>query len=208
MSIENIFKDDGCSSVAAVILAAGMSKRMGEPKMILPWGNTTVIGQVVQILQEAGITEIVIVTGSDRKMVEEALKDLGVKTVFNEKYQEDHMLLSLNTGIRQLSKETKAALVVLGDQPQILAEVVRSLISHYCINKSRLTVPSYKNRRGHPWLIDRALWLELLLQSPPLTLRQWLQSHSSEIDYLEVHTDSILKDLDTPVDYWREMSGE
>ena len=208
MSRENIFNDSGCSSVAAVVLAAGMSRRMGEPKMILPWGKTTVIGQVVQILRQAGISEIVVITGSDRELVDEALKGSGVKTEFNENYQEDHMLLSLKTGIRHLGDETKAALVVLGDQPQILTEVVRSLVSHYCVNKSRLTVPSYKNRRGHPWLVDRRLWSELLMLSPPLTLREWLQSHSSDIDYLEVHTDSILKDLDTPVDYLRETSGK
>ncbi len=185
-----------------------MSRRMGEPKMILPWGETTVIGQVVQILQQAGIAEIIVVTGSDREMVEVALKGSGVRIEFNEKYQEDHMLLSLNTGIRHLSKETNAALVVLGDQPQILTEVVRSLISHYCLNKSWLTVPSFNNRRGHPWLIDQRLWSELLMLTPPLTLRQWLQRHSTDIEYLEVHTDSILKDLDTPVDYLRETSGE
>lgn len=208
MSKRQNFKDDSCTSVAAVVMAAGMSRRMGEPKMVLPWGKTTVIGQVVHILQQAGITEIVVVTGSDREMVEVALKDSGVRTEFNEKYQEDHMLLSLKTGIYHLSRETNAALVVLGDQPQILTDVVRSLIDRYCLNKSRLTVPSFNNRRGHPWLVDRSLWSELLMLSPQLTLRQWLQNHSSEIDYLEVHTDSILKDLDTPVDYSREMPGE
>ena len=70
-------------AVAAVVLAAGQSRRMGRPKLVLPWGDTTVIGRVVQALLEAGLNEIVVVTGGARRQVEAALAGLPVRPVFN-----------------------------------------------------------------------------------------------------------------------------
>ncbi len=194
--------------IGAVVLAAGMSRRMGQPKMALPWGNTTVLGQVLSVLKQAALSEIVVVTGGNRETVEKLLIAHRVKTVFNEKYQNDHMLLSLQAGIRNLSKNISAAMVVLGDQPHLQLDVVRLLVDEYTESKPVLLAPSFQNRRGHPWILDRKLWDDLLSQRPPLTLRQWLQSHSREIKYLEVGTETIFRDLDTPEDYQRERPGK
>lgn len=196
--------DADLSRIGAVVLAAGMSRRMGQPKMVLTWGNTTVLGQVVHALRQAGLLDIVVVTGADRELVETLLVDQQVKTAFNENYQDDHMLLSLQVGIRCLDRNADAALVVLGDQPQLQPDVIRAIVAAYFQRKPKLLVPSFQNRRGHPWLIDQSLWPDLLLQLPPLTLRQWLRRNSDEMDYLLVNTDSIFRDLDTPDDYQRE----
>ena len=190
--------------VAAVVLAAGMSRRMGQPKMILPWGETTVIGQVVFALHQAGVSEIVVVTGGDRELVEKALLGQDVRTVFNAHYQQDHMLLSLQVGLQNLSEQIAAALVVIGDQPYIESGLVRKLIELYRSGKSQLIAPSYQRRRGHPWLAANSLWPDLISQKPPTTLREWLQKHASAIEYLNVQSDLILRDLDTPADYLRE----
>lgn len=190
--------------VGAVVLAAGMSRRMGKPKLVLPWGDTTVIGQVVRVLQQAGVLEIVVVTGGDRIRVEEALAGLPVKLVQNEQYREDHMLLSLQTGIRHLSECVEAVFVVLGDQPQIQPDVITALLCHYVVNHPKLLAPSFQNRRGHPWLVDQKIWPDLLKQLPPTTLRQWLHNWTDEMDYLLVQSDTIFRDLDTPGDYLRE----
>ena len=190
--------------IAAVVLAAGQSRRMGSPKMILPWGNTTVIGHVVAVLQEAGVGEICVVTGGAHEQVEAALHDLGVKTVLNPRFEQDEMALSLQVGLENLSAQAQAALVVLGDQPQIQVQVVCSVMQMYETQQARLVVPSYQMRRGHPWLIDRALWSEVMALQSPCTLRDVLTSHPERIHYVPVETDSILRDLDTPEDYGRE----
>jgi molybdenum cofactor cytidylyltransferase len=163
-----------------------------------------VLGQVVHRLQQASLVDIVVVTGGDRELIEAALYGIDARIVFNPQFMDDHMLISLQIGIQHLQDTTQAALVVLGDQPQLEIDVIDALVSFYTQHRPRLLVPSFQNRRGHPWLLDRKLWSDLLTQAPPLTLRQWLQDHSTEIEYLLVATDTIFRDLDTPEDYLRE----
>lgn len=192
------------SGVAAVILAAGLSRRMGRPKMTLPWGDSTIIAQVAGVLQQAGLERIVAVTGGAREAVEAALAGLPVQTVFNPHYEQDQMVYSLQVGLAALPLDTPAALVALGDQPHIQVEVARQVLRQYEATGSLLVIPSYQMRRGHPWLIDRRLWPDVLALRPPQTLREVIQAHVDDIAYLEVDTDSILRDLDTPADYQRD----
>jgi len=92
-------------------------------------------------------------------------------------------------------------LIVLGDQPQLQLSTAASLIQEQETNPAPLIIPSYQMRRGHPWLVRRELWEEILAIQPPKTLRDFLQSHSSQIHYLSLDTPTILSDMDTPEDY-------
>ena len=191
-------------NIAAVVLAAGFSRRMGRPKMILPWGDTTVIGQVVEVLQQAGLEEIVVVTGSARQEVELALRHRHVRCIFNQLYTEDNMAISLQVGLSALADSVEAALVVLGDQPQIACEVVARLVQAFEKTRAKLIVPSYQQRRGHPWLVARSAWPAILALGPQETLRSFLNAYEAWIEYLPVESDTVLRDLDTPEDYSRE----
>jgi molybdenum cofactor cytidylyltransferase len=102
-----------------------------------------------------------------------------------------------------MSDQAQAALIGLGDQPQVQEESVRRVCEAYRESKSQLIVPSFQMRRGHPWLVARPLWDELLQMHPPGSSRDFLKRHASEIHYVEVDTPSILADLDTPDDYHR-----
>jgi molybdenum cofactor cytidylyltransferase len=188
---------------AAVILAAGQSKRMGSPKMVLPWAGETVIGKVVRTLQEAGLSEIVVVTGGASDLVETALQGRDVRTLRNPNFTDGAMLASFQIGLKALSPQVETALVVLGDQPQIELEVVKSILGVYEKDKPALVVPSYHMHRGHPWLVSRALWPVVLALRPPETLRDFLNQYAAQIAYLPVESASILQDLDTPADYDR-----
>lgn len=189
--------------ISAVVLAAGYSRRMGFPKLTLPWGDRTVIGQVVSSLAAAGVEDIVVVTGSFRSEVEAALAGLPARPVFNPRHAEDQMLLSLQTGLHSLGGQVEASFVALGDQPQVEAPILRELLEAYLASKPALVVPSFEMRRGHPWILDRSLWPEVLSLDPPFTLRDLLNRFSDRIQYLVVDSDSILQDLDTPHDYRR-----
>ena len=196
---------------AAIVLAAGQSKRMGQPKMILPWGQTTVIGQVVSTLLQAGVGEIVVVTGGAAQEMQAALQGQPVHLAANPAYAQGEMLSSVQVGLAALPADCPAALIVLGDQPQIEASVVEAILAEYYAHGSQLIVPSYQMRRGHPWLVGRALWPALLAPSLPATdgaaggqagtLRDFLNAHTEQICYLPVQTASVLQDLDTPQDY-------
>jgi molybdenum cofactor cytidylyltransferase len=187
--------------IAAIVLAAGRSERMGQPKMILPWGPMTVIGQVARVLLDAGVDDVIVVTGGARREVEAALIDLPVRTVFNPDYANGEMLKSLQVGLAMLSADHTAALVTLGDQPQIRAKVVAQLLQTYRQFDYPLIVPSFEMRRGHPWLIARSLWPKVMTLKTPVTLRDFLNAHGEQIHYLAAADASVLADLDTPQDY-------
>jgi molybdenum cofactor cytidylyltransferase len=186
--------------ITAIILAAGESKRMGEPKMLMPWGKSTVLQTVISTFQAAGVKDILVVTGGAHQHVEELIGKT-VETVFNENYQDGEMLSSIQLGLSVKMREASAALICLGDQPQVEERSVRRICNAFLASKSQIVVPSYQMQRGHPWLIARSLWDELIAMKPPKTSRDFLKKHARAINYVEVDTASVIADLDTPQDY-------
>jgi molybdenum cofactor cytidylyltransferase len=189
--------------ITAVILAAGESKRMGQPKMLLPLGEETVIVHVINVFRKAGLKNILVVTGGARGQVEGAISHLNVMTVYNVNFAEGEMLSSIQCGIGALTRQTKAILIGLGDQPQVQERSVRMICESFEDTRSDIVVPSYQMRRGHPWLVARPLWDELLKLESPRSLRDFLNAHREEIHYLNIDDPGILADLDTPEDYKR-----
>jgi len=187
--------------ISAIILAAGESKRMGQPKMLLPWSNRTVITHVLSVFQNAGLDDILVITGGMRKQVEGLISDLNVRTVHNADYAKADMLSSIQCGIRALTPQTQAILIGLGDQPQVQEGTVQRVCEEFIETKSNIVVPSYHMHRGHPWLVARPLWDGLLGMKSPRTPRDFLNANRSEIRYVNVDDPNILADLDTPEDY-------
>lgn len=190
--------------ISAIVLAAGMSTRMGRPKMTLPWKDTTVLGQVVSTLEGAGAGEIVVVTGANRQAIESLLSENAVRFAHNPDFASGEMLTSVKAGLQSLDPKSQAALIVLGDQPQIQPPVIEQLIEAYHASGSKIVVPSFKRRRGHPWLVDRTLWPHILAIRAPSTLRDFLRERAGLIEHLAVENGSVLSDLDTLQDYLRE----
>jgi molybdenum cofactor cytidylyltransferase len=186
--------------ITSLILAAGQSKRMGQPKMSLPWGETTVLEQVITTFKAAGVDEVLVVTGGARAQVE-ALVGNSARSVFNPDYAEGEMLSSVQTGLAGLKPGTEAVLIGLGDQPQVQERSVWLVLDEYRKSGASIIVPSYQMRRGHPWLVARTHWEEILGMQPPTSLRDFLHSHQDEIHYVEFDNNSILQDMDTPEDY-------
>jgi molybdenum cofactor cytidylyltransferase len=192
--------------ISAIILAAGESKRMGKQKLLMPWGNATVIEHVISVFANAGLDEILVVTGSHRKEIEAIVSgmnnDRPVRSVFNENYSTGEMLSSIQCGLRALLRGgARAALIALGDQPQVREGSVRMVCDAFRESGSPLVAPSFNMRRGHPWLIARELWDELLDLDTHQTPRVFLDRHQEEIYYAETEDASILADLDTQQDY-------
>ena len=187
--------------IAALVLAAGKSMRMGRPKMLLPWGRATVLEQVIRSVQDAGIQDILVVSGGGRDEVEKITAQYKVRTTYNEKFESEEMLASIQCGLRAQKTGTEAVLICLGDQPQVEEGSVRSVCATFDKTRSSIIVPSYQMRRGHPWLVARPLWSELLDLQAPHSPRDFLNMHSAEIEYVVLDSPSIIEDLDTPEDY-------
>jgi len=187
--------------ISGLVLAAGQSTRMSEPKLLMNWGETTVIGKVIKTLHQAGINDIIVITGRYQLELQQILKNYPLQFIFNPNYTNGEMLTSVQIGLKGVSKEAEAVLIVLGDQPQIETVVVQGIVNQFLKTHHSLIVPSYKMHRGHPWLVDNSYRDEILGLETPNTLRNFLLKHKDRIDYVEVDNPSILQDLDTPSDY-------
>lgn len=192
--------------VGAVVLAAGMSTRMGQPKLLLPWrDNRTIIEHIVEQLIKARVDPIVVVTGHNAKEVKAVLTPWDVTFVNNRAYKTGEMLSSLKTGLAAMPSHTAAALMVLGDQPALQTRVVNRIVLAYAEAQHELIVPSHDMRRGHPVLIGRRYWNELTNLGPGATPRVFFDRHADHIHHVEIDNDSILRDIDTPQDYDRDQ---
>lgn len=193
-------------AVGALVLAAGKATRMGRSKLSLPWEDTTILGSVLRALQTPSVSRVFVVTGAYRDEVDQIVKDFegAVETVFNPVFENGEMTDSIKIGMAVVT-DVEGVLVVLGDQPQITKEVVEALCERFSASDSPLWVPSYAQRRGHPWLIGKELWSELTALNSSFTLRDFLNAHSHSIHYINFKDQGIVNDIDTWEDYLRAV---
>jgi len=190
--------------VWAVILAAGESKRMGEAKLLLPFGEKTIIETVIDNVIKSKVEKILVVVGSGREEIEQRIKNYSLKIAFNPDFRSG-MLSSVHAGFQALPEYTQAALVVLGDQPSISASVIDELIDAYKRTRKGIVLPVYKCERGHPVLIDMKYRSEVENLSPDIGLRGTVYNHPEDILEVEVKNQSILKDIDYIENYKKEL---
>src|SRR5690242_16954396 len=153
---------DRAESVAAVLLAAGQSRRMGAFKPLLPFGRGSVVETCVANLLEAGACEVVVVVGHRGEEVRAALEgETRVRFAVNG-VGGSEMGLSVARGVEAVSSEASAVLVALVDQPAVPPHAIKSLVEARARTNARLVVPVWRGRGGHPVLIDLTLREELL----------------------------------------------
>ena len=184
----------------AIILAAGESKRMGSPKQILPFGDSTILGTVIQRLRESKIDRIVVVLGFHSYQITPAVRAHNVQVIVNPS-PELGMLSSAQCALLHVEDEADAYLFALGDQPQIQPLVVNALIQAAEQSDRGIVLPICEGKRGHPLLVKSRHKTYIL--DLPLTggLNQLLDLNQSDILEVEVESAAILQDIDTPEDY-------
>ncbi len=190
--------------IRAIILAAGESRRMGTPKLLLPYGEKTIIETVVKCVVSSQVDETLVVLGSERETIEEKIKRFPVKIVFNPDFQRG-MLSSVQRGFKSVPEDTRAVLVVLGDQPAISNRIIDWLIAAYQKTEKGLVLPVYEKERGHPVIIDMKYKQEILDLNPDVGLRGTVYSHPDDVLEVRVNTPNILQDIDDAADYKREL---
>lgn len=195
--------------IGAIVLAAGQSKRMGEPKLLLPWGETTIIRQVCQQICASPLHEVVVVTGETDDAVRAQLEGLRVRVVHNPRAAQDEMLSSLKVGLDAIWDSCEACMIILGDQPRVQPATIAAVLSAYNQGLGRIVAPSYNKRRGHPLLIDRSFWQGLKDLPKNKAPRDLLRANENAIFHVQVDDDGILQDIDTPEDYKqaRQVAG-
>ena len=185
--------------VAAILLAAGRSRRMGAFKPLLPFGSQTVIQSCITNLRTAGVKEIVVVTGHRGDEVRAHLSAAKVSFALNSD-RNTPMSVSIARGTEQLDPAAAAVLIALVDQPAIPAETIRAIIEAWR-RGALLVQPEHHGRGGHPVVIDMKYRDELRHLNPDLGLREFFQQHRRDTQRLPVASPYISCDMDTWEDY-------
>ena len=195
-------------SVAAILLAAGRSRRMGAFKPLLPFGTQTVIESSISNLRAGSVTEIIVVVGHRSEEIREKLKTTGVSFVVNPD-ADTPMGTSIELGVKQVSGPAEVVLILPADHPAVPARTIK-LILHEWELGATLVQPEYEGRGGHPVLIDLRYREQLLNLDPGKGLRGFFDSHRPEVRRLPVDSPFVARDMDTWEDYLalhREVFG-
>ena len=195
--------------VAAVVLAAGRSRRMGPgvQKLLLPFGGSTVIGHVVGQIAAAGVGTVIVVTGMDERVAAAARAGSvhPVTVVVNDEPESD-MLESARRGMRALPARCDGVLLAVGDQPGVTSALVRRLVEAYTSSAKGIVVPVLGGRRGHPLLLGVRYVPKVLAGYDGVGVRGLLGAHPDEVLELPVDDPGAAADVDVPEDYWREVA--
>lgn len=188
------------TGIWAIILAAGESKRMGRPKLVMPFGSSTIIGNVISNIPEDHVEGKILVLGAWMDEILEATGGLKVRHCFNEDYKKG-MLTSVRCGIKALPEDAKAVLLYTGDQPGIPPEVTELLIRAREETGKGILISVHDGKRGHPILVDKKYFSEINTLDEGIGLRELSLRHPDDIFEAETGSKIVLRDIDTPEDY-------
>jgi len=196
--------------ITAVVLAAGQSSRMGRPKQLLPWAETTVLGQTISNLQRSLVDEIVVISGFQAQEISQVSAQFGVSTFVNEDFEIGGMISSVQTALNNIPANREAILIMLADQPMVDTGTLDTLVEAWLRNQGELIAPVYGNRRGNPVIVGRRYFDELLSLPRGSAPRELLRKREEDLALIEVETNAILQDLDRIEDYerWRPKSDQ
>lgn len=186
--------------IVAVILAAGASARMGRPKMLLPFGDRTVIETVVHSVTASHVSHTVVVLGYGWTRIYPLLEHLPVEIIVNPR-PEGGMLSSAQWALAQMNQSAEGMLVVLGDQPLIPTWVHDMVVADFAYHPESIVVPTYEGKRGHPVLFSARFRDEILNLPPDKGLNALLHQHPDAVHEVPVDTDAILRQMNTPEEY-------
>lgn len=183
---------------AAIILAAGYSSRMGDFKPLMDLNGKTPLQRCIDLFQNSGINDIIVVTGYLNDRIEEQIK--GIKTVVNNKYNEG-MFSSVKAGVNVLSKNTDAFFLLPVDIPSVKEHTIKRTIESYEKIQDGILFPIFNEEKGHPTLLSYSLAKEILMKNPEGGLRDILNEHKEKWYYEELADRGILLDMDTKEDF-------
>jgi molybdenum cofactor cytidylyltransferase len=195
--------------IAAVVLSAGESSRMGRPKALLPIEGETFIGRIVASLKQTQVGRIIVVLGHNSDQLAAAIRPLRVEILINPNYQLGQ-LSSLQVAVRSLLPDAACdgMLVHLVDHPYIDASLVDRMIQQFYESKKTIVVPRCRGKRGHPVLFSRRLFGELLDAPMDQGAKAVVNAHGDATLEMETDEEGITVDIDTPELYRQHVKGE
>jgi CTP:molybdopterin cytidylyltransferase MocA len=185
-----------------VIVAAGLSSRMGSFKPLLPLEGHTIIERIIRTLQEGGVEDISVVTGRDASRLEEALTAYKLNFIHNTHYATTDMFRSAVMGLSFMAERTDAVFFTPVDIPLFTAYTIRLMAGTIQKDGHHILIPRYGGRDGHPIVMRSEAAGELIRCKKPGGLRGAVDAYGGSKGFLEVDDSGVLYDADTPEDYW------
>jgi molybdenum cofactor cytidylyltransferase len=193
--------------LSAAVLAAGESKRMeGHLKPLLPYEGRTFLETLVGRLAETGVEEVVVVLGARHGEILERVSLGEARVAINEEWRKGQ-LSSLLTALARISPRAEGLMFTLADHPLVLPGTYRALIEVWTEDPSRIVIPSFEGRKGHPAVFPSSLFEELKRNDLPGGARDLIYRHADIVTYVPVGDPGVVRDIDTPGDY-RDLIGE
>jgi molybdenum cofactor cytidylyltransferase len=193
-------------TLGVVILGAGRSQRMGRPKLLLPWRETSVLGHLIRTWQELKARQIAVVSASDAKEIHDELNRLGFPEhdrIFNAT-PERGMFSSIQCAAVWPGWKTELThwIISLGDQPHLRTDTLSALLDFAARHPAMICQPLRNGRPRHPVLAPRTIFFKIRDASAP-NLKQFLAEHTAAWAGFEADDPGLDFDLDTPADYER-----
>ena len=183
--------------IGALIVAAGMSTRMGEFKPMLSIGSISVAQRVIATLSQAGVSKIVMVTGYNATILERHLSGNGIIFLRNENYETTQMFDSVKIGLSYLQDKCDKVLFTPVDVPLFTAKTVKTILD----SGAPLAVPMCEGKQGHPILIANTLIPEILNDCGEMGLKGAMDRCSVPLLRIDVEDPGTIHDADTPEDF-------
>ncbi|HEX4994098.1 MAG TPA: nucleotidyltransferase family protein [Methylomirabilota bacterium] len=185
--------------IAAVVLAAGLSRRMGQPKLLMKVGGRALVRYVVESVLSGGVDSVWVVTGPDVEPVEAALAGIEVQIAVNPA-PEEGQAGSVRTGIAALPASVDAVLIALGDQPLLAPSIIPALLAARRTTPKLIVAPRYRDGQGNPVVFKREIFPELLRLTGDQGARPIIQKEPTRVEWVELDL-PMPPDVDTPDDY-------
>lgn len=199
-AIQLVPSETGANGLAAIILAAGYSSRMGEFKPLLPLDGVTAFERCIRLFRDAGVTEVIAVLGHRADELRPLAERCGARAISNPQFEQG-MFTSIVAGSRALPIWATGAFVLPADIPLVRAVTVRQLSAAFATHQDRVVYPTLAGHRGHPPLISRSILAEAAKCDASVTLCSLLARHENSALDLPVADEAIHMDMDTPGDY-------
>ncbi|MBM3943000.1 MAG: nucleotidyltransferase family protein [SAR202 cluster bacterium] len=202
------------ATTAALLLAAGESRRMGRLKALLPWQGATLVAHQIAALKSAGVDKVVLVLGYQADLLRAAVEPMlrgsapVVTCTVNHQYQQGKTT-SIRAGLAAMGNTPCDTLLILNvDQPRS-AEVLRRLLEAHRHGGGLITIPTHQGKGGHPIILDGSLRQELAeIDEATQGLRAMVKRHQDSLQKVEMAEAEVLWDLNTPEQYQAAVQGQ
>jgi len=188
--------------ITGIILAAGMGSRMGKAKQLLPFGKTTLLGQVIQAAKASDLAPIIVVLGHAAKEIQEKTDLSGTQIIVNHRFAKGQAT-SLHAGLSAVKRDCSGAMFLLADQPLIDHQIINTLIHAWQTCEQQIMIPYCNGIRGNPVIIGTDLFNEVLKLTGDLGARALFDACRDQIEKVDIPSPAILTDVDTKEDYRR-----